>query len=73
MYNTYEESKKLPIGVAFHPNEIVEWHYLNQGMIFTSSNPAHIWKLETLQSLAKKNLCVIETDGDSWTAKGLGE
>jgi hypothetical protein len=69
MYSSYEESKKLPIGIAFHPNEIVVWHYLNQGIVYSNSNPKDVWSLETLQSLAKKSLCVIEINGDSWTAR----
>jgi hypothetical protein len=69
MYDSYEESKKLPVGVAFHRNEINEWHYLNQGIVRSSSNPKDVGLLETLQGLAKHNLCVLEIDGDTWTAR----
>jgi hypothetical protein len=73
MYDSHEESKKLPIGVLLHLNEINEWHYLNQGIVRSSSNPRDVSLLQTLQGLAKKNLCILEIDGNSWTAKKVGE
>lgn len=60
---------KIPRNVGLSFNEIHEWHYLNQGIVRSSSNPREVGLLQTLQGLAKLNLCILEIDGDSWTAR----
>ena len=73
MYRTHEHEHKLwskvPINVGLTFNQIHEWHYLNQGIVRSSSNSDDVGCLQILQALAKLNLCILEIDGDSWTAR----
>jgi hypothetical protein len=81
--NISQIHKDRMIGIALSWQEIFLYEKIASGAVVKSSDThashprfeegSRLSIFNALKSLAKKNLIILEIDGDTWTAKGLGE